>query len=404
MKKLRYQLARLVRKIANRIGPKQAVQGITYANIGAERLPMNAPRALVFFAIAGIQRLVEGKGLDDPVFKRHTIHGDAYAMVTELNRAGYIVDYCDLFKVSGKDIDWRPYSLVIDNWDNLRYAPQRPDLIKIAFINGMHWLFHNRAELERIQWFKDRTGIVVPANRQLPSVLSDQHADYLTYYGTQFQKNSFSEKPEKILLNVCSLQGDIPTFEKKNFEKARNKFILVGAGGMIHKGIDLVIEAFAEMPEAEIYIAGTLDSEREFWTWVKPTIEAHPNIKPLGWVDVTSQEFNDIANSCIGVVFASCSEGGPASVGRVLFNGLIPIVTRASNVRAETLGYLLEGSTAQELIESIKQRVREVMSLPEQELTQKSEAVRAFALEHHTREAFTQSFKQLIEHVRDQRI
>lgn len=397
--KYRYKLARYLRKIANRIASKGKNSGITFPDIGAEHLPKNAPRALIFFAAAGIQRLVEGKGLDDQIFKHHTIHGDAVAMVQELNRLGYIVDYCDLRKVIGKNVGWQKYKIVIDNWDNLRYASPVTDQVKIAFMNGMHWLFHNTAELERIRWFRERTGILIPANRQIPPILSDEYADYLTYYGNKLQGNSFSNKPSKYLINLCALYGPMPLYQKKNIAEARNKFMWIGGGGMIHKGLDVVIEAFVKLPEAELFIAGNLREEPHFWQWAEPILAKYANIHLLGWVDTTSAEFNATANQCIGAVFASAAEGGPASVARVLFNGQIPIVTPSSAVRAECLGYNIDGKTDKEMIESIISTVRQTMNLPELELKEKSDAIREYALKYHTREAFAQSFSNLIKHI-----
>jgi len=84
-------------------------------------------------------------------------------------------------------------------------------------------------------------------------------------------------------------------------------------------------------------------------------------------------------------------------VAQTIQNGLIPIVTPISLVRAETLGYSIDGETAEEMINSIISRVREVMSLSNKELEKKSDAVRAFALKNHTRKAYSESFQKLID-------
>jgi glycosyltransferase involved in cell wall biosynthesis len=402
---LRYTAARHLKKIANKIAPRmEADTGISYPNIGAESLPKDAPRAIVFFAVAGIQRLVEGRGLDNPIFRHHTIHGDAVAIVKILNAQGYIVDYCDLFKVSGKNMDWNRYALIIDNWDNLRYVPAKSDQTKIAFMNGWSWLNQNIGELERIRWFKERTGIIVPSNRQIAPNFSDEHADYLTYYGPERQTEVFSPISQKFQINLCALCGPAPVYQKKDTEKARNKFMWIGGGGLIHKGLDLILEAFAKMPETELFIAGNIAEEPRFQKWAESILARNPHIHYLGWMDTTSPEFDTIANQCIGITYASCSEGGPATVARVLFNGQIPIVTPASFVRAEHLGYTISGQTDTEMIESIMTQVRKVLHLPKTELEEKSFAVSEFARKFHTREAFEQSFSDLIRNVRDKRL
>lgn len=396
-KEIRFRTAAVIRKIAGRISPKVRAEGITFEGIGSDVLPSDAPRALIFFAAAGIQRLVEGRGDDDPLFKRHTIHGDSVSMVKELNRKGYVVDYCDIWKKNGSEVDWSRYSVVIDNWDNLKYAPPKAGIVKVAFVNGNHWLFHNSVELERVRWFRERTGIVIPANRQLPSVLSDEYADFLTYYGTDFQLKHFSPKPEKFKMNLCALCGPAPEYRRKDVGASRKKFMFLGSGGAAMKGFDLVIEAFARMPDAELFIGGNLREEPRFWKWAEPILAKHTNIHELGWVDTTSPDFDAVSDGCVATVCLSASEGGPASVARLLFNGQIPIVTEASNVRSEHLGYRIKGASAEELITSTIEGVRRVMQLQESELRERSDACREFAVKYHTREAFRRSLSDLIE-------
>ena len=320
-------------------------------------------------------------------------------MVQELNQQGYVVDYCDLWKVTGADIDWNAYDIVIDNWDNLKYAPPESRPTKVAFMNGWYWLEQNSRELERIRWFKERTGIIVPPNRQVAPNFSDEYADYLTYYGTQMQADSFSSKPKKHLINLCGLCGPAPTYQKKDIAKSRNTFMWIGGGGMLHKGLDIIMEAFARIPEATLIIAGNPKEEPRFWQWAEPMLAHHHNLKWIGWADTTSAEFDTVANQCIATVYASCSEGGPATVARVLFNGQIPIVTKTSFVRAESLGYLIEGDTYNQLLTATINQVRHVMNLPTADLAQKSEAVRDFAERNHTREAFTESFRSLLKNI-----
>ncbi len=341
--------------------------------------------------------MLDGRGMSDPLFARHTIYEDGVAMVQEFNRHGYVVDFCDAQKVTGKDVDWSRYAIVVDGINNLKDAPLVAGQKKIHFTTYIHWLTWNQAELKRIQWFKERTGILVPMNRQNPSIVSDEYADYLTYYGTQLQPDSYSPKPIKHLINLCGLCGPAPEYQKKDMAKARNKFMWLGGGGMLHKGLDIAVDAFRQMPEAELYIGGNLRDEPRFWEWVQPILAKHPNIHSLGWVDNTSPAFNAIADQCIGAVYPSGAEGGPGSVARMLFNGLIPIVTPAALVRAETLGYVIRDTTAADMIASTIEHVRTVMHLPEAELIERSDAVREFARTYHTREAFNESFGRLID-------
>ena len=68
----------------------------------------------------------------------------------------------------------------------------------------------------------------------------------------------------------------------------------------------------------------------------------HPNLHYLGWVDVASPSFAKLANSCMGAVYPSASEGGGGAVAQLLHFGLLPIVTQTATVRAAPLGFEIE--------------------------------------------------------------
>lgn len=393
----RYSLARLLRKAANRIASKGTVSGVSYANIGTEQLPNNAPRALILYSVTGIDRYVRGLWPTDPIFNKHTIYWESGEMVRLLNEQGYIVDFCDVWKPV--TVDWNRYALIIDNLDHLKDVPENSAAKKVFWATNNHWLTWNAGELQRIQWFKERTGILVPANRQLPSFSSDQCADYLTYFGTQLQIDSFDKKPTRKLINISSCS--IPPYQKKNMATARKKFLWISGGGFLHKGLNVAIEAFQKIPEAELYIVADLKDphEPQLQQWAGPILARYPHIYAMGWFDLTSPEFNALADACIGVLYLSSSCGGPGSTARVLHNGLIPIVTPTGFVRAETLGYQVIGENVQELIDNTIERVREVMALSDTELRERSNAVREFAQANHTREAFSASFSDFIQHI-----
>ena len=364
-------------------------------NIGKRFLPQNSKRALVVFSIESLPYFLKGKLEQFPYLTHHSRYWESAEIARLLNCHGYIVDY---FHSKGyPKIVWNKYDLIIDCVDNLKDAPYIAGQTKVYYSCGIHWITWNLAELNRTRMFHERTGIVVPTNRQIISSVSDQYADIITYYGTDLQINSFDKKPKKIQLNISSVI--IPTTRKKNIAKARNNFLWLGGGGMLHKGMDLVLEAFAKMPRANLYIAGGMEDEPKFWGWAKTIIATHENIHYLGFMDVASRQFEEVANECIGIVYASAAEGGPGSVAQALHFGLIPMVTPSSLVRAEILGYSIDGSTDTEIIRSIIERVRSVMNLPEHELRQKSDAVREFALRYHTRSAYTESFEQLLDRI-----
>ncbi len=83
---------------------------------------------------------------------------------------------------------------------------------------------------------------------------------------------------------------------------------------MIHKGLDLVVEAFAGMPEVFLHIAAYLEIEPEFLSWMRSFVAPYRNILYHGPANVASPKFEEMAWGSLGTVYVSAAEGGPGSV------------------------------------------------------------------------------------------
>ena len=392
---LQYRFSEALKKTAALV---YTVPGGEILGIGAAHLGNAAPRALVLYTIQAIPYYVVGDVMSCPIINEHTMYWESAEMVRQLNGAGYIVDYYDIN--SRKAIDWNKYDLVIDERNNLTQIPasRQHDITKICYCTGNHWLFQNIAELCRIRDFQQRNDIYVSPERQVSPLYSDAVADYMTHFGTPFQLQLFDARPKKHLLDISVVHE--PAFQRKNMATARRNFLWLGSGGLILKGLDLAVEAFAQMPDLHLYIAGNAERETHFWSWLKPMLDKHPNLHYLGWVDVGTKAFTDIAHQCVGTVYVSSTEGGPGSVAQLTHFGLIPIVTETAAVRAaEALGYVISSQEPAEITAELVQVVREVAALPEVELHARCEAVYDFGQQHHTRAAYARTFAGLLERV-----
>jgi glycosyltransferase involved in cell wall biosynthesis len=266
---------------------------------------------------------------------------------------------------------------------------------KVFYCTENYWAFQNLAELNRLKAFQQRTGIWVRPERQTRVSFSDEYADYITLLGTSFQQLLYNARPERYQLDISV--AVVPEQLPKHVASARANFLWMGSGGVLLKGLDLAVEAFLELPKANLYIAGAIEREPRVWKWLKPILDKHPNIHYLGWVDVATSTFAKLANNCIGVVYPSASEGGGGVVAQLLHFGLVPIVTQTATVRAASLGFEIESQEPAIIIDAIRLSVRTVLAMPEHELTQRSAAVQAFAAAHHTRPAYATSFAALLD-------
>lgn len=80
---------------------------------------------------------------------------------------------------------------------------------------------------------------------------------------------------------------------------------------MVHKGLDIVLEAFIQMPEYQLTIIGPVLEEPQFVDLYRKELFHTRNIHFVGWVDNVDEEFGKILKqkrgACFRVLFRSRS-------------------------------------------------------------------------------------------------
>lgn len=150
------------------------------------------------------------------------------------------------------------------------------------------------------------------------------------------------------------------------------------------------------MPDYNLTICGPIEKEDDFKTAFYQELYQTPNIHTIGWVDVTSQKFLDIVNSCLGIVYPTCSEGGGGCVINCMHTGLIPIVSYESSVDvSDDYGVILKENT----VEEIKQSIQNISKLNPSQLQQMARTSWQFVRTNHTRDRFAQVYRETIEKI-----
>ncbi len=239
------------------------------------------------------------------------------------------------------------------------------DCIKIVNLDMAHWVVNNyNAHVRCFNLFKRRNAVIRNYKLQDEN-LAIEFADYGTVLGNEFTVNTYryAGKPLfRVPLPTCAV---FPSFEDKDYDIIKKNYVWFGSHGFVHKGLDLVLEAFAQMPEYNLTVCGPIVMEKEFEKVYNNELYNTPNIKTIGWIDVDSGEFKSILQQSIGIVFPSCAEGGGGSVITCMQGGLIPIVTYEASVDVEdNYGIMLKSPT----IDAIKNAVRLLSSLPGESL------------------------------------
>lgn len=223
--------------------------------------------------------------------------------------------------------------------------------------------------------------------------LGIEHADCAVVQGNEFTISTFNYANKPIYKVPTSADILLPWPAHKDFEACKKCFLWLGSGGLVHKGLDLLLDVFAEMPDYQLTICGPISREKDFEKTYYRELYQTSNIHTVGWIDISSQEFIRITNSCIGFINPSCSEGQSASVVTCLHAGLIGIVTYESGVDiGDDFGIVLKECS----IEEIKDSIRRISGLPDLELKRMSRKAWKFARTNHTREKFAEEYRKVI--------
>ena len=267
------------------------------------------------------------------------------------------------------------------------------DCVKINHIDCAHPIYNNYAEASRLLALQGRRHVTFPPRRFLSPYWAYENADYATVLGNEFTMSTYPALGKPMIRTPISVPFLYPWPEAKNVEACRRRFLWFGSGGLIHKGLDLVLEAFAEMPEMELFVCGPIDAEPEFAREYHRELRNTPNIKTIGWVDIAGPEFLALAQQCLGIVSVSCSEGGCGAVITGMHTGLVPIVNRESSVDVGEFGVMLPSSGITDIVAGI----RTFSGLPTNELWERSRAAWEHVRRHHTREHFAQCYRGVID-------
>ncbi|MEO1374204.1 MAG: glycosyltransferase [Cyanobacteria bacterium J06635_10] len=335
----------------------------------------------------------------EPISISHTQHWECLQMAKTFLDLGYNVDVIWFF--NDTFLPKKDYAFFIETrWNLQRCVPfLNKDCIKIFHSDSAHMLFHNAAEANRLLELQQRRGIALSPKRFEHPNKAIEYADCATVLGNEFTMNTFRYANKPLYRIPISAPTLYPWPENKDFAACRRNFLWFGSGGLVHKGLDLLLDAFSQMPDYHLTICGPIAKEKDFETAFYKELYQTPNIHTVGWVDVTSQKYLDIVNSCLALVYPSCSEGGGGCVINCMHAGLIPVVSYESSVDVrDDCGVIFKENS----IEEIKRTIQNISQRSASELKQMTRNSWEFVREHHTREKFAQVYRETIEKIMSQ--
>src|SRR4030042_6113406 len=221
----------------------------------------------------------------------HSLYWESYQMAKAFLDRGYNVDI--IHWLNDRFVPKKEYAFFIDIYLNLeRIGPMlKKDCVKVLHLPRAHWIFQNKAEYERLFALKKRRGVALKPRRQMEPSWAIEYADFITILGNNFTISTYNDVRKPIIAIPVSTVATYPFPEDKNYELCRKTYLWFGSRGLVHKGLDLVLDSFVEMPDYHLYVCGPIEDEKDFEKTYYKELYQTPNIHTPGWVDVPSPIF-----------------------------------------------------------------------------------------------------------------
>jgi glycosyltransferase involved in cell wall biosynthesis len=291
--------------------------------------------------------------------RRHTNRYTTYLIAQALKQLEYNVDVVDCSDTFNSDFS--KYSLVIGMGNALDYVLEfregNSQTKVIWFGTGCNPLFSNVVTLKRVgDFYRRNNKLIVASSRYIKEDWPLQHefADWIILHGSTFAKSTYRTN------NISTVNA--PVFINQSVTRTddewlttKQNYLWFGVGGLIHKGLDLLIDSFKEIKNCNLHICGDIESEKTFFDHYSSIIDSSVNIICHGFIDVSSQAFEEILHDCAFVIFPSASEGNSPSVITCMANGgLIPVVSQNADVDLKGYGVLIDDLSVDAVIKSIE--------------------------------------------------
>jgi glycosyltransferase involved in cell wall biosynthesis len=265
------------------------------------------------------------------------------------------------------------YSVDIVNYDNKRFVPEKkydlfighaginfesiarkldPDCVKIYFSTGTYWNSWNQIEKDRLDDLKRRKGIQLPVDRIIENdeEYANSVSDGIICLGNEVVKNTYQKFPLVINLNNAVFPDSYSPLGK-NFNASRNNFLFFNGAGNVHKGLDLLLDAFSHLDQ-NLYVRQAI--EPAFFKIYKKELTEYSNIHVIKYLKKPSREFFSLMDTCNFIISPTCAEGQPGSVIECMAHGLIPILSKEANIDTKDFGITLNNNSVEEIISVVK--------------------------------------------------
>lgn len=331
----------------------------------------------------------------EPVPASHTNFAETVLMAEVLCELGFEVDVIDF--ENEIFVPSKCYNLLVSNrMPFSRYAGLVGEkCVKLAHLDVSHWLFNNSSALARCCEVREKRGVALNSYRHIEENRAIEDCDSAVMLGNAFTAATYNYSGKSVRTIPVPV---VHTYSKpeKDYDRIRKNFLWFGSRGFVQKGLDLVLEAFRDMPDYNLTVCGPIDREKDFEAAFHRELYETKNIKTAGWVDVRSEQFRYLAGNHIGLVYPSCAEGQAGAVVVCMHAGMVPIASVQSGVdlRPEY------GISLDELsVSEIKSKVMALSAVAPEKLEEMSLGAWQHAQRYHTGNHYKTAYREIVEKV-----
>lgn len=284
-----------------------------------------------------------------PLYRKSNQHANMWEtrqIIYTLNSLGYLVDI-----VSPEVDNFHPkdeYDLFLGygSGNSGRHFYKYSKLLKraksIIYASGPEPSLSNTLVRERYDKFNERTGLKAPYMR-INNINFNQFVSVADAIFCIGEPQGFSiQSYEKHCLPTYPIipsSNYINSYKLSGSAKSRKHFLCFAGSGLICKGVDILVEAFSQLPDCHLHICGPM--EKALFAAYGDLIDASLNITFHGFIDVNGKDYQKIIKECSFTLLHSAAEGCCGSIINNMASGLVPIVNYETGIDVEGFGFFI---------------------------------------------------------------
>lgn len=288
-------------------------------------------------------------------YAAHSNYQESLVIAKIFDEMGYIVDIYNNNREY--KIDFTQYDIVFGEGMLMFQAiRQNTNALTIYYATGSHPWQCSQASLNRVVDYYKKNNFLALDSTRLQDYkwgLAASLCDAVIVIGNDNTKKTFVDNGA---YNIYKIN---PTFhtqkEMKEIQKdpeSSKSMLYFASYGLLHKGLDLAVEAFREFPDWTLHVCGYTQRENEFMK----SLNLPKNVIVHGFIDIESSLFQKLSENCGYVILPSSSEGIATAVLTAMGRGaMIPVVTKECGIDIDDFGILIDSLTVNSVKKAIKQ-------------------------------------------------